>query len=104
MSKSERARDDGYQAAHCVVRHVTAIISAICVDNVLAWVFTKLHVAHALIGLAPALVWFTFLFVQYSTISVFSAFETNPWPLILVNMGRPMLIFAISGIVLQAWR
>ena len=78
MSKAERAHDDGYQAAHCIVPYVTAIISAICVDNVLAWAFTKLHVAHALIGFAPALVWFTFLFVQYSTISVFSAFEPNP--------------------------
>ena len=37
-------------------------------------------------------------------ISVFSAFETNPWPLILINMGRPFLAFAISGIVLGAWR
>jgi len=35
---------------------------------------------------------------------VFSAFETNPWPLILINMGRPFLAFAISGIVLGAWR
>jgi hypothetical protein len=44
------------------------------------------------------------LFVQYTTIAVFSAFETNPWPLILINMGRPFLAFAISGVVLGAWR
>jgi hypothetical protein len=35
---------------------------------------------------------------------VFSAFETNPWPLILINMGRACLAFAVSGIVLGAWR
>jgi hypothetical protein len=48
--------------------------------------------------------WFGFLFVQYASISVFSAFETNPWPLILINMGPLFLAFAISGIVLGAWR
>ncbi len=64
-----------------------------------------LHVAHALTGLKIALIcWFAFLFVEYATIAVFSAFETNPWPLILINMGRPFLAFAISGIVLGAWR
>jgi len=47
---------------------------------------------------------FGFLFAQYAAIAVFSAFETNPWPLILINMGRPLLAFAVSGIVLGAWR
>ena len=82
-----------------------AVISAILVNYALAWLFVKLHVAHALTGLKIALIcWFAFLFAQYATISVFSAFETNPWPLVLINMGRPLLAFAISGIVLGAWR
>jgi hypothetical protein len=82
-----------------------AIVAAIVVNYALAWLFAKLHVAHAITGLKFALVcWFGFLFVQYATIAVFSAFETNPWPLILINMGRPFLAFAISGIVLGAWR
>ena len=90
---------------HSAVPYLIAIIAAIVVNYALAWLFTKLHVAHALTGLKIALVcWFGFLFVQYATISVFSAFETNPWPLILINMGRPFLAFAISGIVLGAWR
>ena len=88
-----------------IVPYAIAIVGAICSNYALAWLFAKLHVAHALTGLAVALVcWFAFLFVQYTTISVFSAFETNPWPLILINMGRPFLAFAISGIVLGAWR
>jgi hypothetical protein len=87
------------------VPYLIAIIAAIVVNYGLAWLFAKLHVAHALTGLKIALVcWFVFLFVQYASISVFSAFETNPWPLILINMGRPFLAFAISGIVLGAWR
>jgi hypothetical protein len=87
------------------VPYLIAIIAAIVVNYGLAWLFAKLHVVHALTGLKIALVcWFVFLFVQYAAISVFSAFETNPWPLILINMGRPFLAFAISGIVLGAWR
>jgi fructose-specific phosphotransferase system IIC component len=90
---------------HSAVPYLIAIVAAIVVNYALAWLFAKLHVAHALTGLKIALIcWFGFLFVQYATISVFSAFETNPWPLILINMSRPFLAFAISGIVLGAWR
>lgn len=84
---------------------VIAIVAAVLVNYTLAWLFAKMHVAHALTGLKIALIcWLGFLFAQYAAISVFSAFETNPWPLILINMGRPFLAFAISGIVLGAWR
>jgi hypothetical protein len=84
---------------------VSAIISAVVVNYALAWLFAKMRVAHALTGLMIALVcWFAFLFAQYAAIAVFSAFETNPWPIILINMGRAFLAFAVSGIVLGAWR
>jgi hypothetical protein len=84
---------------------VAAIVSAVVVNYTLAWLFTRMHVAHAVTGLKIALIcWFGFLFSQFAAIAVFSAFETNPWPLILINMGRPLLAFAISGIVLGAWR
>lgn len=90
---------------HNAVLVVTAIVSAVLANYALAWLFAKMHVAHALTGLKIALIcWVAFLFAQYAAISVFSAFETNPWPLILINMGRPFLAFAISGIVLGAWR
>jgi hypothetical protein len=48
--------------------------------------------------------WFAFVFMEYATISVFSAFETNPWPLVCIDMGRPLLGFALSGYVLARWR
>jgi hypothetical protein len=90
---------------HTAAPYVIAIVAAIIVNYALAWLFARLHVAHALTGLKIALIcWFAFLFAQYAAISVFSAFETNPWPLILINMGPPFLAFAISGIVLGAWR
>jgi hypothetical protein len=71
----------------------------------LAWLINRLNAASAMAGLKIALLcWFAFLFVEYSTIAVFSAFETNPWPLIFIDMGRPFVAFAISGLVLGAWR
>ena len=88
-----------------VVLYAVAFVSALVVNYALAWLFMKMHVAHALTGLRLALIcWFGFLFAQYTAIAVFSAFEGNPWPLIFINMGRPLLAFAISGIVLGAWR
>jgi len=90
---------------HNVVPFAFAVAAAIVVNYALAWLFAKLHVAHALTGLQIALVcWFAFLFVEFAAISEFAAFETNPWPLVLINMGRPLIAFAISGVVLGAWR
>lgn len=87
------------------VPYVIAIVAAIIINYALAWLFARLHVAHALTGLKVAVIcWFAFLFVEYATISAFSAFETNPWPLVCINMGRPLIAFAISGVVLGAWR
>ncbi len=90
---------------HNVLPYVVGIIAAILVNYALAWLFVKLHVAHALTGLQIALIcWCAFLFAPFASIAVYSAFETNPWPLLLVNMGPSFLAFAISGIVLGAWR
>lgn len=90
---------------HSAIPYLVAIVAAVVINYALAWVFTKLQVSHALTGLRVALIcWFAFLFVTYATISAFSAFETNPWPLVFINMGRPLIAFAISGIVLGAWR
>src|SRR6266545_4527328 len=85
--------------------YLIAIAAAIFTNYALAWLIYRLHAPRAVAGLTVALIcWFGFLFVQYAVISAFSAFETNPWPLVLINMGRPFLAFAISGIVLGAWR
>jgi mannose/fructose/N-acetylgalactosamine-specific phosphotransferase system component IIC len=64
-----------------------------------------MHAHTAAAGLRIALFcWFCFLFIEFATVGLFSAFETNPWPLILIDMGRPLVAWSISGLVLGAWR
>ena len=93
------------ERTHNVGAYVLAIVASIFVNYALAWLIARLNAASALAGLKIALIcWFGFLFVEHATIAVFSAFETNPWPLICIDMGRPLVAFAISGLVLGAWR
>ncbi|HYR22213.1 MAG TPA: DUF1761 domain-containing protein [Chthoniobacterales bacterium] len=93
------------ERTHNIGAYVLAFGASIVVNYVLAVLFARLNVTSAAMGLKVALLcWFAFLFVEYATISVFSAFETNPWPLICIDMGRPLLGFAISGLVLGYWR
>ena len=93
------------ERTHNVGAYVLAFVASIVVNYALAWLIMKLNAQRAVCGLGVALIcWFAFVFIEYATISVFSAFETNPWPLICIDMGRPLIGFAISGLVLGAWR
>ena len=93
------------ERTHNISAYLTAIVASIFVNYALAWLIRRLNAASALAGLKIALIcWFAFLFVEYATISVFSAFETNPWPLIFINMGRALIAFAVSGVILGAWK
>jgi len=93
------------EQTHSIVPYIIAIVSSIFVNYALAWLIARLNAPNAICGLKIALLcWFSFLFVEYATISAFSAFETNPWPLVLIDMGRPFVAFALSGLVLGAWR
>jgi hypothetical protein len=90
---------------HDIAPYCVAIVAAIVVNYALARLLLCLETGSAVSGLKiGVLCWFAFLFVEYATISMFSAFGTNPWPLILINMGRPLIAFALSGAVLGAWR
>jgi hypothetical protein len=90
---------------HDFTPYLCAIAASIFVNYMLAWLIGRLNATNAVAGLKIALAcWFAFLFVEFATISAFSAFETSPWPLVLINMGRPLLAWAISGLVLGAWR
>src|ERR1044071_8331157 len=74
---------------HNVWAYVLAVATAIVVNYALARLFMCLGTEGAVKGLKIAvLCWFGFLFVEHATVAVFSAFETNPWPLILIDMGR----------------
>ena len=82
------------ERTHNVGAYVLAIVTSIIVNYALAWLIGRLNATNAIAGLKIALAcWFGFLFVEFSTIAVFSAFETNPWPLILIDMGRPFRRF-----------
>ena len=93
------------ERTHSVGAYLLAFVASTVVNYALAWLISRFNATNAVAGLKIALVcWFALLFVEYATISVFSAFETNPWPLVCIDMGRPLLGFAISGTVLGAWR
>jgi hypothetical protein len=90
---------------HDYAPFLVAIAASIVVNYGLARLINVFEARSASCGLKIALgCWFAFLFVEFATVSAFSAFETNPWPLVLINMGRPFLAFAVSGLVLGAWR
>src|SRR5881628_1589095 len=66
------------ERTHNVGAYVFAIVTAIIVNYTLAWLISRLNATTAVAGLKIALLcWFAFLFVEYCTIAVFSAFETN---------------------------
>ncbi len=93
------------ERTHNVGAYVLALVASIVVVYTLAMLISRFNAATAFCGLKIALAcWFAFVFMEYATIAVFSAFETNPWPLICIDMGRPLIGMAISGLVLGAWR
>lgn len=90
---------------HDVKAYVLGVVAAIVANYALAWLMTKFHSLNAAAGLRIALIcWFAFVFLPHATIAVFSAFETNPWPLVCIDTGWLLLAFAVSGLVLGGWR
>jgi surface polysaccharide O-acyltransferase-like enzyme len=93
------------ERTHNVGAYVLAFFTSVAVNYALAMLISKVNPESAFCGLKLALAcWFAFVFMEYATISVFSAFETNPWPLICIDMARPLIGFAISGYVLGRYR
>jgi len=93
------------ERTHSVGAYVLAFAASVVVNYTLAVLIARTNPTSVWGGLKVALAcWFAFVFMEYATISVFSAFETNPWPLICIDMGRPLIGFAISGFVLGYWR
>ena len=90
---------------HDVKAYVLGMVAAIVANYALAGLIGKFQTCGGVAGLKIALLcWFSFAFLPHATISVFSAFETNPWPLVLIDMGWLFVAFAISGLVLGAWQ
>ncbi len=88
-----------------VLPYVIAFVSALFVSYGLAWLIGRLNAGNAVAGLKVGLIcFFCFLFVEHATVSVFSSFGTNPWPLIFLDMGRGLVAFAAGGLILGAWQ
>lgn len=93
------------ERTHNVSAYILAIVTAVIVNYALAWLLGRMNATTAMQGLKIALVcWFSFLFFEFATIAVFSAFETNPWPLVAIDMGRPLIAWSISGLLLGRWK
>lgn len=93
------------ESPHNMTPYFVAIVASILVNYALAWLIGRMNAHGAGRGFAVGFIcWLAILFAEYATMSMFSAFGTNPWPLILINMGRPLLAFSISGLVLGAWQ
>jgi Protein of unknown function (DUF1761) len=93
------------EPTHNWTAYAFAVLAAIIVNYALAWLISRMNAHTAVAGFRIALFcWFAFLFVEFATIAMFSAFETNPWPLVLIDMGRPLIAWSITGLVLGAWR
>ena len=92
------------ERTHNVGAYVLAFAASIVINYVLAVLIARTNPESFWCGVKVAFaIWFI-LFLEYATISVFSAFETNPWPLICIDMGRPFLGMLISGFVLGRFR
>ncbi len=67
------------EQTHNVGAYVLALLASIAVNYTLAVLIARTNPTSVWCGLKVALAcWFAFVFMEYATISVFSAFETNP--------------------------
>ena len=90
---------------HDVKAYLLGIVAAVAANYALAWLITKFNATSATAGLKIALVcWLAFAFLPHATIAFFSAFETNQWPLVLIDMGWLFVAFCLSGAILGGWR
>jgi hypothetical protein len=92
------------ERTHTFGPYILAFVAAIVINYVLAVLIARTNPEGASCGIKVALALWLVLFLEYATISVFSAFETNPWPLVCIDMGRPLVGLLISGFVLGRFR
>jgi len=81
--------------------YVISIIASIITNYVMAYLFVKLGVDNFIKGLYYAfLFWMGFLFVETVT---FYSFELKPIGLSLINSGKSLVTFLLSGFILGMW-
>ena len=84
------------------VAYIVSIIAAAAAAYLLAWLFTKIPVESAQSGFLTGLLLGTgFIFLEIITQDMF---QFKPLALSLINGGGTVLVYAIMGLILGAWR
>src|SRR5436309_3436653 len=75
------------ERTHCVGAYVLAFVASVVVNYTLALLIARTNPTRVWCGLKVALAcWFAFVFMEYATLSVLSAFETYAWPAFWIDM------------------
>ncbi|MCF0053352.1 DUF1761 domain-containing protein [Dyadobacter chenwenxiniae] len=90
------------KSATSPVPYLASIVSSSLMAYTLAWVFTKIPVRSLLSGLLTGLL-FGVVFVLFETI-VKDMFSMRPLLLSFIDGGVSVLVYAITGAILGAWR
>ena len=90
------------KSATSPIPYLASIVSTSFVAYTVAWVFTKVPVKSLVIGFLIGLL-FGIVFVLFETI-VKDMFSMRPLSLSLINGGVSVIVYAITGAILGAWR
>ncbi len=84
------------------LKYIVAIVTALAMIYLLAWIFQELKINNPLRGLFYAvIIGLGFYFLQTLTTGLFSL---RPFGLTLIDGGMYLVNFIIAGIVLGAWK
>ena len=90
------------QANQSTTPYIVSIIQSFITAYALAWIFTKMRIESAISGLIAAVVMgFAFNLLPSMTQNLFSF---RPYELTWIDGGVNLIIFAIAGVILGAWR
>jgi Protein of unknown function (DUF1761) len=84
------------------IAYGVSIIAAAAAAYLMAWLFTKIPVESSQSGFLTGLLLGTgFIFLEIITQDMF---QFKPLALSLINGGQTVLIYAVMGLILGAWR
>ncbi|WP_353721522.1 DUF1761 domain-containing protein [Dyadobacter sp. 676] len=90
------------KSANSPVPYLASIVSTSFMAYTMAWVFTKIPVKSFITGFLVGLL-FGIVFVLFETI-VKDMFSMRPLALSLINGGVSVIVYALTGAILGAWR
>ena len=90
------------KSATSPIPYLASIVSTSFMAYTMAWVFTKIPVKSLTMGFLIGLL-FGIVFVLFETI-VKDMFSMRPLALSLINGGVSVIVYALTGAILGAWR